>query len=406
LTHASEIAESYNGDQMNAGIRPSSGSPQLDEAAQRKVEAELDRILTSTAFRNARRSQELLRYIVNHTLANELDYLKERSIGANVFQRAPDYDTGDDSIVRVKASELRKRLAQYYMESPGPHDLQIDLPAGAYVPEFRFTEGPLPPASGRRRIALAAAAAAGLACGILIWRQVTLDTAFDRFWNPVLKSGEPVLLCLANPAVFTLHGQSREAFRREPYPASIPSVDIRINATDYAGIADAITMSQLSGFLNRLGLNVQVRTGNDTSFADLRNSPAILIGAFTNPWTLQMTKDLRFIFDRDPQGIHIIRDQMNPTRVWRRDPDHPTRDYLVLSRIFESRSGRIIITAAGIGQAGTQLSGEFLTNPMYLEQATRSAPADWPKRNLQLVIEGEVIGRTPGPPKVVESWYW
>ena len=387
---------------MSAGLRLASKSTDLDATAQRKVEAELNRILASNAFRNARRSQELLRYVVGNALNHQLDFLKERAIGANVFQRPPDYDTGDDSIVRVKASELRKRLAQYYMESAEEHDVQIDLPPGAYVPDFRFAQSPVA-RSGVRRPAIAAAALLLIAAVVMAWSVSTTDSAFDRFWNPVIESGEPVLLCLANPTVYLLSSFSREALSTE---SSVSAADIRPNSSDYAGIADAIALAQFSGFLNRLNLNVQIRTGSDTSFADLRNSPAILIGAFTNPWTMQMMKDLRFVFDRDAQGAGLIRDQMNPARVWRRDPARANLDYLVLSRIFDSRSGRMVITAAGIGQAGTQLAGEFLTNPVYLEQAVRNAPADWPRRNMQLVIAGEVIGRTPGPPHVVESWYW
>jgi hypothetical protein len=78
-----------------------------------EVEAELDRILQSPGFRSSKRSQEFLRYIVITTLDGHLDDLKERVIGHVVFDRLPDYDTGEHSIVRVKANELRKRLAQF-----------------------------------------------------------------------------------------------------------------------------------------------------------------------------------------------------------------------------------------------------------------------------------------------------
>src|SRR6266545_2814208 len=78
------------------------------------VLAELERILASPSFRGTKRSQDFLTYVVNHALDGRTECLKERSIGADVFGRRADYDTGDDSIVRVKASEVRKRLAQYY----------------------------------------------------------------------------------------------------------------------------------------------------------------------------------------------------------------------------------------------------------------------------------------------------
>src|SRR5580700_2374371 len=103
-----------------------------------EVEAELDRILHSPGFRTSKRSQEFLRYIVITTLDGRLDDLKERVIGHVVFHRLPDYDTGEHSIVRVKANELRKRLAQFYSEVSEPSVLQIQLPRGSYTPEFRW----------------------------------------------------------------------------------------------------------------------------------------------------------------------------------------------------------------------------------------------------------------------------
>src|SRR5689334_20286648 len=88
-------------------------------SAERREEvlAELERILASPAFRGSKRSQEFLRYIVANALDGRTDLLKERSLGVGIFGRPADYDTGDDAIVRVKASEVRKRLAQYNLEA-------------------------------------------------------------------------------------------------------------------------------------------------------------------------------------------------------------------------------------------------------------------------------------------------
>jgi hypothetical protein len=144
---------------------------------------------------------------------------------------------------------------------------------------------------------------------------------------------------------------------------------------------------------------------NDIAFADLRNAPAVLIGAFTNQWTMQMTSNLRYVFDKK-DGRSAIRDQMNPAQAWHFPGPCAGSDYVLISGIFDSRSGNVVITAAGLGVVGIQMSGEFLTNPDYMEQLVRNAPADWHRRNMQIVLSGEVIGRTVGPPKVVASRYW
>ena len=105
---------------------------------QAAVRAELEAMLVTPIFVQSGRCKRFLNYIVEQTLSGHASQLKERTIGINVFERANDYDTGDDSIVRVTANEVRKRIGQFYQESPQAHLVQIDLPRGSYVPEFRI----------------------------------------------------------------------------------------------------------------------------------------------------------------------------------------------------------------------------------------------------------------------------
>ena len=100
-----------------------------------RVQEELQRILASPTFLNARRPSQFLRFIVDETLAGE-ERLKEYLIGVEVFDRPQDYDPKDDPVVRVEAGRLRKKLAEYYA-GPGANDtLIIELPKGGYVPVF------------------------------------------------------------------------------------------------------------------------------------------------------------------------------------------------------------------------------------------------------------------------------
>ena len=102
------------------------------------VRLHLQQILDSHAFSGSKRTQDFLRLIVEHALAGEVDSLRERMIGAEMFGRPIDYDTGSDSVVRVKATEVRKRLAQYYLETDEKTEVRIELPSGSYVPRFTF----------------------------------------------------------------------------------------------------------------------------------------------------------------------------------------------------------------------------------------------------------------------------
>jgi len=104
------------------------------------VRLHLDQIVSSHAFSGSRRTQDFLRLIVEHALAGEVDSLRERMIGAEMFGRPIDYDTGSDSVVRVKATEVRKRLAQFYLETDEKTEVRIELLSGSYVPRFSFEQ--------------------------------------------------------------------------------------------------------------------------------------------------------------------------------------------------------------------------------------------------------------------------
>jgi len=387
--------------ESSAGYRDS--APPAPPPHRDAVLAELERILASPAFRGTKRSQEFLRYVVVNSLEGRTDCLKERSIGIEVFGRAPDYATGDDSIVRVKASEVRKRLAQFYRDAGEDTVVQIDLPAGSYAPEFRFRDVPAeaPPPVPRRSLQkwlLVSAAVAALG-GAAAWQVSREVPAIDAFWNPMFQSGKPVLLCVANPPVYRLQASSRDAL--DAGAVSVPARELARDTEHYVGFGDALALANFTFFLARAGKPAQSRIGSDISFADLRGSPAVLIGAFTNQWTMEMTSQLRFAFERLTSGV-VIRDRLT-SQVW---STQASRDYAVVTRMFESPSGNVMVAAAGLSHYGTQMAGEFLVNRERMEQAMAAAPPDWRKRNLQLVLEADVIGRTPGPPRLVASYFW
>jgi hypothetical protein len=100
-----------------------------------EIRQHLDMILAGDEFCSSRRSSELLRHIVERALAGDIQSLKERLLGVEIFLRRSDYDTSTDAIVRVTASDVRRRLANFYSEQPAA-TMRISLPLGSYVPDF------------------------------------------------------------------------------------------------------------------------------------------------------------------------------------------------------------------------------------------------------------------------------
>jgi hypothetical protein len=109
----------------------------IDFQAQR---AELEAVLQSKSFTRAPRLAHLLSYLCERLFAGDACRIKEYSIGVEVFLRGASFDQDSDSIVRVEANRLRKRLAEYYAGEGASHRLQITIPVGQYVPDFKSVE--------------------------------------------------------------------------------------------------------------------------------------------------------------------------------------------------------------------------------------------------------------------------
>jgi len=154
------------------------GEAKSGNSDEQAVRAELDRVLQSAEFRSSKRCSDFLAYVVEHTITGPIGALKERLIGVEVFQLPPDFDPGQHAIVRVTATEVRKRLAQHYLASNGSRGpVRIDLPPGSYKAEFRRDTPAAEMAPPVRRetrtariVGIAAAVVLLLAGGLAGWR--------------------------------------------------------------------------------------------------------------------------------------------------------------------------------------------------------------------------------------------
>lgn len=78
----------------------------------------------------------------------------------------------------------------------------------------------------------------------------------------------------------------------------------------------------------------------------------------------------------------------------------------IVTRVFDPTTERWVIAAGGLAQAGTRMSGDFLTNAGYFKQALHSAPPRWEQKNMQVVLHTKIVGGTPGPPEVLATHFW
>ena len=413
------------------------------------VLAELERVLDSRFFRNAVRSRQFLQFVVRKAIEGDSELLKERTIGTEVFHRAPGYATGDDPVVRVQAGEVRRRLEQYYQEAHSASPVRIELPVGSYAPAIHWLPAesdpteqkpeqpsghpgdtrPIPkPRKWLLWIAAVGCLGAALIAALLYQnsRPTLHKSLMEQFWAPVFGTPQPVLICVAKPVVYRPSAALYERYAAT-HPGTFQTEVERSNELlplpaneklewgqmlqypDYGvAVGDAYSAVSISGLLGRMGKPSQVRIGGNYSFEDLRNSPDVIIGAFNNKWTMQIAPTLHFEFI-EHDGPYHIREQAPNGRVWfsnLRDSEKSGEDYAIVARLLDSKTGQFTVIAAGLASAGTQAAGEFVSNPEMLDKGLRTAPPDWQKKNLELVLETTVTDSTPGPPQLIAAYAW
>jgi len=403
---------------------------------------ELGKILGSDEFKTSKRSQRLLRHLVEETLAGRQESLKERVLAIELFGRKPSYDSADDSSVRVGIHEVRRRLQQHYASQQpqiGVREMRIQLAPGTYIPSFehialaptlseREETAPLaaeeakPKWIGRSSIiALAATGLVGLALAKLKFGEELVNS----FWAPLMSSkiADPVLVCVGLPQAYRCSGSGHETFLQQYQGADRPkSFTWKVPQSgcetltpvsgQFVGVGDTVAISQLAPFLKRHGKSINLRFTNDVSLTDLKNSSVILLGAFSNSWTLRRSKGSRFIFDTD-LGARILRDRQSPSKIYRPQNYLPSGtlslDYAVASRHRERHgdSENITYVIAGLTQYGTGAAADLVFQPKYsalIEQHLNRLDAGI--ANLEILLKVPVVEGIPGSPVIIAVHSW
>src|SRR5438477_6725276 len=104
----------------------------------RQQRHELDALLASGIFSRAPNLAQLLTYVCAKYFEGTAEQIKEYNIAVEALGRPPEFDQKRDSIVRVEAHRLRKRLKEYYETEGANHPVQIVIPPGHYAPKFIY----------------------------------------------------------------------------------------------------------------------------------------------------------------------------------------------------------------------------------------------------------------------------
>ena len=412
-----------------------------DHFSAQDVRSQLDRIVSSASFRNSQRLCKFLKFLVDKWAAGSAhDELKERIVGIEVFGRQADYDLSADPVVRVAAGDVRKRLAQYYMQEGPADEIRLDLPRGSYVLHIscalpaviRHLESPVAqqldsetpalveaalPDSSSTPAALPARKTEPVKPHAMEFRThlewlvplatalILIATAFvswinspahqlDAFWAPV-SSGPSTLICIGDLNFLMNPGQDSD---------ELP-VNRLMAIRDHVGPNDVRALGRIAGMLGRQKRAFPILLADNTNLTDLRAQPAVLIGAFDNRWTGFVLQAQRFQFKRDEatQLTEIVDTSHSAKHPWTISLANSLadihRDYALVARIQNPVTGHFDLVVAGVGPYGTAAASEFVTNPLYFREfVTRTA--DWKNKDIEIILSTDVVDGRSGPPHV------
>lgn len=404
-----------------------------------EIQSELERILGSPWLRESAALKALLRYVVEETLAGRQAGLKEYALGLAVFHRPGDYDPRNDAIVRVQASQLRKKLAAYYEHEGLGAALRIELPRGGYVPQFVAREpGAVDlEAPGREAAAVQPGALAprpklsevvferkrfawgAFALGLV----VALAVAIPARWlgsGPKLESGavlwggfvepkRPVVVSLGVPLFFNGGGglfvrdvqknqgtEPSEAIRK--IEAAL-GTRMTVHEDVYTGVGEAMGVARVSRWLDRLGLDVTVANSHFLGESDLKGKNLVVISSMRFQ-TLLNARKLPVAFQFDPEGGGILVN-LKPiggeqARYVPRNGPGVDKAHGLLTVYPGESPGTHILYASGIhswttnGVAQYAIHGEHLAE---LDRRLAADPADGPRGKkgpyFQVLVEVE-----------------
>lgn len=402
------------------------------------LQQHIKEIIESAAFKSSPRCGQFLKYIVDQSTAGRFESLKERIIGVELFGRLPDYDTGNDAIVRGTATEVRKRLLQFYGGIGAHSNYRISLPLGSYIlsiSRFQHAGGTLSDSGesdseANQNISNASRgttkqssttaiearkstitpnnrwmifAALFLTLNIGLWflfrNSPSADTPWPLSylpWSAFFRSANPTVVITSDPdiaevgrytgAQITVSDYANHKYcvgpnRLTPEEDNFCRIVLRGDKAASVDTSIAVRASELAGSVSK---NLEVHGARDIQLADLKTGANFIIlgSPRSNPWSglFSAQLDFKFIFDKDKGRELIFNSHPQPQEQGTYVPTAPGwatgQSYAIVAFIQNPDSAGQILLLAGISGEGTEAAGELMTDFRRLSQALKQCGLD------------------------------
>lgn len=412
----------------------------------------VDRVSNSPTFQRSPRLREFLLYVAECTLTERLEGVREQQIAANVFNRKPDYNPGQDNIVRVEARSLRKRLEAYFAMEGKDEPIVISMPKGSYsicfeprlpepeppaalvdLPPPSASAVPIPPRGSHWQVGLFCAVIGvlvGLAAARLqpkVPERVAQRTspALTLPFSALIENTKDTYIVTSDSSLVLIQDLRKRQISLDDYITghymedtsgvdSDPTAQLLVQKllkrryTNAAETAIAGKIIQLnSGASQRMFL----RSAHGVQLSDFKNHNAILFGSPTsNPWERVFSEKLNFQFDWDETRRGLFRNR-SPRRgeqsvySMRSNPGESGRAYALVAFVPNVNGEGHVLLVAGTTAEGTEAAGEFITDEKRVATALKEIginPAG-PPRYFEILLEASTIAGSASQSKILAS---
>jgi hypothetical protein len=361
------------------------------------------------------RVRRLFDYLLATSLAGQSP--KEIAIAMDVFGKGPDFDVGNDALVRVYIHKLRKALDEFYSPPNADRGEIIHIPRGEY--RLRLNPKPVAPAepvetpdrakrTPVRRSAIIAAVVALLlgATLALIWFQRP-HSDLDRvranpIWSAILKDDRPIMIIIGDYYLIGELDSSMEIKRLvreysvnsksdlDSFIAEHPEtadryMDVGIR---YLPISAAAALRDVMVILAPENRRITVRKMSDLDPASLKSADIVYIGYLSG---MGMFQDLTFagsrftvgesydeIIDKTTKHSYVsdVGSQIMdpPKRTGKQERYH---DYGMFTK-FRGPGGNPVIVISGTRDEGVSQTADAFTNAQKLEEISSQVDAGLP----------------------------
>jgi hypothetical protein len=398
------------------------------------------RLLANPQFARSARLRDFLQYVAEQSIANPDTPIHEPEISERVFGRTATQG-GDDSLVRVHASQLRKRLEQYFETDGAAEELTIEIPKGNYTPVFkrRPVESPVDPLAdapkprSRFRAYWMAAAMTLLSVALILVSRDDLRVRDQspagpyqkRFWSEMLDSPTPCNVVLADSSFSFLRDLSHvdisiDQYANRDYRSMIDALPAQGGLRDWAfmlihrrftSTGDSNIARKIAFLAGNRADRLQVMLARDFPSGRLKTENVVLLGSRrSNPWAELVESQLNFQYAFEgTQPETVIRNReprAGEQSVYRAEEASGQRipgGYSVVARLPTAGGKGKVVLIAGTESEGTEAGGEFVLNEVSLAQLHKALGArpDDPFPDFEILLSNTKVGGSSPATRVI-----